>query len=172
MEKTFSLIFHGFIILGICGLGFLLFEGVHSTTNRLERLTRGISLATGVFVYGSARAMGISLTTFVASAVDSGRWFSFFTLGTVLPGILGILCAKFVVTALKSANYMALRVIIFAGSLILLQFADLYIETGLKSGLDITRRFAPNLIFLACLGMYVIFRFHPKGFNKEDLEPK
>ena len=172
MEKAFSLIFHAFIILGICGLGYLLFEAVHTSTNRLERLTRGIAMATGVFVYGAARAMGVSLTIFIGTAISTGNWFSFFVFGTLFPGILGFLFAKFVITSLKSANYMALRVIIFAGSLILLQFADLYLETGLKAGLDVTRHFAPNLTFLASLGIYVTFRFHPQGFKKEDLDPQ
>jgi hypothetical protein len=171
MQTIFGLIFQAFIVLGILGLGYMLFEGVVMTSHRLEKMIRTMSVATGVFVYGAAKATGVSLTVWVTKAVESGTWFTFLTVGTLFPSILGILVAKFVIRALKSADYMAMRVMLFMGSLILLQFCDLYIETGLKAGLDVTRHLAPNLLFLSFFGLYLIFKFKPQGFNKKQLDP-
>lgn len=171
MQAVFGFIFQAFIVLGILGLGYMLFEGVVMTSHQLEKMVRAMAVATGVFLYGAAKAMGVSLTVWITKAVESGTWFTFLTVGTLIPSILGILVAKFVIRALKSANYMAMRVILFMGSLILLQFCDLYIETGLRSGLEITRQLAPNLLFLSFFGLYLIFKFKPQGFSKKDLEP-
>lgn len=171
MRSVFGFIFQAFIVLGIAGLGYMLFEGVAMTQHRLEKMVRALAVATGVFLYGAAKAMGVSLTVWITKAVESGTWFTFLTVGTLIPSILGVLVAKYVIHALKSANYMAMRIILFMGSLILLQFCDLYIETGLKAGLEITKQLAPNLLFLSFFGIYMVFKFKPKGFSKNDLEP-
>lgn len=171
MQAVFNFIFHAFTVLGMLGLGYLLFEGVSTTQHRLEKMIRGISVVTGIFIYGAARSMELSLTEWIAKAIESGTWFTFLTVGTFIPSILGLLAAKYVVHVLKSANYMAVRVILFMGALILLQFCDLYITSGLRAGFGAIKPLAPNLLFLSFFGLYLIFRFKPKGFNRKDLEP-
>ena len=172
MQTIFSFIFQAFIVIGILSLGFFLFAAVASTTHSLERTIRAIAIATGVFLYGSAKAMGMSLTGWIAAAVVSGTWFSFLAIGAIIPSIAGILVARFVVRTLHSANYMAMRAMIFVGTLILLQFCDLYISTGLQAGLNITKQLAPNLLFLSFFGLYLVFQFKPKGFDSGVTDPE
>ena len=167
MQSVFAFIFHAFLVLGIAGLGFFIFEGVVTTSDRLEKMARVISVGTGIFLYGSAKAMNVTLTEWITRSVEGGSWFTFLSLGAVFPSIFGLLTAKYVVHYLKSADFIALRVILFMGSLILLQFCDLYIVTGLSAGLAVTRGLAPNLLFLTFFGLYIIFRYKPRSFDKK-----
>ena len=111
--------------------------------------------------------MNVTLTEWITRSVEGGSWFTFLSLGAVFPSIFGLLTAKYVVHYLKSADFIALRVILFMGSLILLQFCDLYIVTGLSAGLAVTRGLAPNLLFLTFFGLYIIFRYKPRSFDKK-----
>jgi hypothetical protein len=163
MTQVYSLLFQGVMIAGICGMIYLIFEGLVYTNNKLERMVRGIAIATGVLVYGAADAMGVSLTSFITSAISSSQWLGFVSMGIVFPSILGLVCASYIIKCLHRADDMALRIMLFLGTLIVLQYCELYINTNLKEGFEVTRKFAPNLTFLAALGLYLIFNFHPKN---------
>lgn len=171
MQAIFGFSFHAFVVLGMLSLGYLLYTGVTTSSNRVERMIRAISIATGVFIYGAAKALGMTLTNLIKWSVEFEHWLTFMVVGIVIPSVLGILLAKYTLRVLKSGNYLAMRFLLIVGSVILMQFCDLYIEIGLTAGLQISKELLPNLLFLSCFGLFFVFEFRTKGFTTRNLEP-
>jgi hypothetical protein len=134
-------------------------------------MIRATSVATGVFLYGAAKAMGMSLTALMKWSVESGNWLTFSAIAIIIPSVLGVLLAKCALHVLKSGNYLAMRFLLIVGSVILMQFCDLYIEIGLTAGLRISKHLLPNLLFLSSFGLFFVFGFRTKGFSTANLEP-
>ena len=105
--------------------------------------------------------MGISIADLLIQSITLYSPVSFGILAVVLPGGLGVALAWYFTRSMQRSTNIATRIMIFIGMLSITQFADVYVKALGTSGLDVSKAFVPNLVFVISMSVYILLRYDP-----------
>ena len=136
----------------------------------VERLVRGVSVATGLLTYSAANAYGLSIPSLMASSINDVGPYLFTAVGVALPLGVGAFVAFICTSLMKNNPMVGTRAILLISTFVFAMFTDVYatlagsITTGQgKYGL-------PNSMFVLGLALYVIFKIDTKQMMTEVKE--
>jgi hypothetical protein len=74
-------------------------------------------------------------------------------------GALGIVVAAYFGRILGSRSPVAMRLLIFIGAAMIVEFTEMYAYAVANAGLGLSATLAPNVAFLVSMAMYAFLRF-------------
>lgn len=131
----------------------------------LEVAIRSIAAATGFLIYVGSQAVGLSIPSFMLSAIGTANPFTVGFLGVVLPGLAGAIVAWFCLQSIQQTEELGVRMVVLLSTFIVALFGDAYVATlgndaVTQQGIDLA--LLPNLTFVVGLSLYVVFRYLPQ----------
>jgi len=125
----------------------------------LERLVRAVAILLPLLVSLVGRAFGVSLAEVMGSSLALTNPLTFGLVDILVPGAMGVFLAWYIIRTARRSEEAAIRVLMMIGTLIITQFADVYLGAVLDHGFQTTKHLAPNIAFTIGIGLYAILNF-------------
>ena len=170
MATLFIFLSHLVTLAGLAALGYGGFCAIVATRSISERIVRGLAMTAGTFAYLASKALGISLPTLIMESVEAGKWFSFITIGAIIPSLAGFFLIRYVMSCMRKHDAIAVRIMIMLSALVFVMFGDVYVVAAGQAKLVDLRPLLPNVTFLLTMMCYVVFEYRPKDMASLDLE--
>lgn len=170
METLFIVLSHLVTLAGLAALGYGGYRAIVATRSISERIVRGLAITAGAFAYLASKALGIALPTLVMESVEAGKWFSFITIGAIIPSLAGFFLIRYIMSCMRKHDAIAIRIMIMMSALIFVMFGDVYVAAAGHAKLVDLRPLLPNVTFLLTMMCYVVFEYRPKDMSALDLE--
>ena len=170
MATLFIILSHLVTLAGLAALGYGGFRAIIATRSISERIVRGLAMTAGTFAYLASKALGISLPTIILESVEAGKWFSFITIGAIIPSLAGFFLSRYIMSCMRKHDAIAIRVMIMMAALIFVMFGDVYVAAAGQAKLLDLRPLLPNVSFLLTMMCYVVFEYRPRDIASLDVE--
>jgi hypothetical protein len=105
--------------------------------------------------------IGLSVPGLLAGALSYSNPLKFTFFGLLLPGLLGFLLAWVGRNMFESATPIAARWLVLIAVVILVEYAEVYVQAASRSGFAIDPLMMPNVAFLVAVGLYAISAYGP-----------
>ncbi len=128
-----------------------------------EIVLRSVALVVGLLLVLGVQAIGLSVPSLVASALSYANPVKFFFFGLVVPGILGFALAWAGRNVFESATPVSARWLVLIAVVILVEYAEVYVQAATRSGFAIDSLMMPNVAFLVAVGLYAISTYGTKA---------
>jgi hypothetical protein len=169
--STILNIFLNLLLIGsmLAFIALALIAALRAQTAR-ERFVRFGALFAGAMIVVGAQAAGITYTQFIVDSLSNTQPSSVAAkvAWAVVPGGLGGGLGYYLTNRARTSENVATRIMILAGMLATVQFAQIYTYSFGERGLDIGPAAIPNLSFV--VGLVLWFVFHdgtqPAGRRK------
>lgn len=153
----FTVVVHA-ILLGSLAFGLVKLVTItffaHDTTGRYEWLYRTAALGTGALLALGSQATGVSLPDLINQSLSSpSKPLAIGVVGIATPAAVGLAFAYYL--RRQRGRQQAVRVMIFAGTLVTVVFADVYAAAVGAAGFGLSVNLLPNVSFLLAFGMHL-----------------
>jgi hypothetical protein len=163
---AFHVLLHAVLLISLGSQVLLIvYTTVGLAPRRTEIVMRAGAATAATMLFLGARLLGATVpATLLPLLLVSGAFVTT-AVGTVLPALLGLLVAWFIVRKLNSANErkdaIGMRVLVLVQTLALLSYIDTYAAASGVTGSPDQRLLLPNLAFSTALLLTAVFRFFP-----------
>lgn len=164
VERGVFALAHLFIVLSVLGCVFLVVRTIVDTHTRAESVVRSVASVVGVFVYVITKALGVTLPQTIIEGVASVSLNQALVMWVVPSAILGWVVAFVLLRSLRRSG-IAIRMVIFIATLLVLFFTDTYAATFEVGGLA-NNALMPNIAFVIGLGFYVMLNYRTEDQDR------
>jgi hypothetical protein len=161
----FALLMHVIIVIGVFVLLYLIIRLILNVQSDSEKFVRVLAFACGLLVVIATKVLGVSISDLLLQSITLSDPISLALLGVMVPSGSGFLSAWYFTRSLKRSTNIATRVMIFVGTLLALQFVDVYAKAVGTSGFGLNSAFMPNVVFVIAMGIYIFLRYDPEERN-------
>ncbi|MDZ7704561.1 MAG: hypothetical protein U5L04_08780 [Trueperaceae bacterium] len=166
VERGVFALAHLFIVLSVLGCAFLVVRTIVDTHTRAESVVRSVASVVGVFVYVITKALGVTLPQTIIEGVASVSLNRALVMWVVPSALLGWVVAFVLLRSLRRSG-IAIRMVIFIATLLILFFTDTYAATFEVGGLA-NNALMPNIAFVIGLGFYVMLNYRTEDHDETD----
>jgi len=166
VERSVFALAHLFIVLSVLGCAFLVMRTIVDTHTRAESVVRSVASVVGVFVYVITKALGVTLPQTIIEGVASVSLNQALVMWVVPSALLGWVVAFGLLRSLRRSG-IAIRMVIFIATLLILFFSDTYAATFEVGGLA-NNALMPNIAFVIGLGFYVMLNYRTEDRDDAD----
>jgi hypothetical protein len=136
------------------------------STSWQERIMRSIAAVCGLLLYLGAKALGLSLPSFLLQALTQSGAYLTGLMGALFPAMLGFLTAYYVTRYFNSRdarrNIIGMRLLALVMTMVFFLYVDCYIATvDAAHNAEQFRLLLPNLTFVLAVLLYAVFKYHP-----------
>lgn len=164
MATVFNVLTNVLIVTSVLAMIFFIGRLIFSGRGELEVAVRSMAAVAGFLIYVGSQAVGLSIPSFMLSAIGTASPFTVGFLGIVLPGAAGVVVAWFCLMNIRQAEELGSRLVVLLSTFIVALLGDAYVATlgtdvTSEQGIDLS--LLPNLTFTVGIALYVIFRYLP-----------
>ncbi len=149
------------LVAAIIAMFLLLAVYVRRGETTTEVVLRSVAFVIGLLLVLGVQAIGLSVPGLLAGALSYSNPLKFTFFGLLLPGLLGFLLAWVGRNMFESATPIAARWLVLIAVVILVEYAEVYVQAASRSGFAIDPLMMPNVAFLVAVGLYAISAFGP-----------
>jgi hypothetical protein len=126
-----------------------------------EVVLRSVAFVIGLLLVLGVQAIGLSVPGLLAPALSYSNPIKFAFSGLLLPSLLGFILAWVGRNMFESATPIAARWLVLIAVVILVEYAEVYVQAASRSGFAIDPLMMPNVAFLVAVGLYAISSYGP-----------
>lgn len=164
MATIFNVLTNVLIVTSVLVMIFLIGRLIFGGRGELEVAVRSMAAVAGFLIYVGSKAVGLSIPSFMLSAISTTNPFTIGFLSIVVPGAAGVVVAWFCLMNIRRAEELGSRLVVLLSTFIVALFGDVYVatlgtEVTSEQGIDLS--LLPNLTFTVGISLYIIFRYLP-----------
>lgn len=135
-----------------------------------EQFVRMAAVSAGLLLFLGSKAFGITFADLMFLAVTDASLLQVLSVATIIPIIVGILVSQMTISAMKSGEYFAIRIVLLVGVLMLTQISYLNYFALTQTNLSPDKALLPNLCYSLSVCLWVVFKFKEsepsRGYNR------
>jgi hypothetical protein len=168
MNYFFNIITHLIIITSICLMVYHTFLYVSKKLKEADDITEGFLLVGTIilssFTYIASKMLGLSIPSLLFEGLEQADALSFKILfGSIISSSVGFLLSWYITNKLSEDKDIAIRILLFIITLMILLFGDVYIGSwGLGSQDGFNKALLPNVLFVIGVLSYAVFNHKKK----------
>jgi hypothetical protein len=166
MVAIFQALIHVVLVAAVFGKLVLIYAVVAKfSPSWQERIMRSIAAVSGLLVYLGAKALGLSLPSFLLQALTQSGSYLTGLMGALFPAMLGFIVAWYVTRYFNSRdarkNLIGMRLLAMVMTMVFFLYTDCYVATVDAAHTEQFQLLLPNLTFVLAILLYAVFRYHP-----------
>lgn len=171
MATVFNVITNVLIIVSVVAMIVFIARLIFRGRGELETAVRSMAAVAGFLIYVGSQALGISIPSFMLSAISTTNPLAIGFLGILLPALAGTLVAWYCLNAIQQSEDLGARLVVLLATFIVSLFSDVYVSVLANSEIlqeDINVTLLPNLTFTVGISLYVIFKYLPQTATSRE----